>query len=98
MPVQDMTGMPLPDGHPFKGTQIHFGLKPPQTSAANLESQKPASPAQKMPKQLYDLQNLPEDPVIRPMLTSNGVPRHLWPEGVISLAQAVELIRRYGAQ
>ena len=52
--------------------------------------------AQQMPKQLHDLQNLPEDPVIRPMLISNGVPRHLWPEGWISLAQAAELIRRYG--
>ena len=43
-----------------------------------------------------DLQNLPEDPAIRPMLISNGVPRHLWPEGWISEAQAAELIRRYG--
>lgn len=25
---------------------------------------KPSSPAQKMPRQLYDLQNLPEDPVL----------------------------------
>ena len=48
-----------------------------------------------MPRQLYDLQNLPEDPVIRPMLIGN-VPRHLWPQGVIRLDQAVELIRRYG--
>ena len=52
--------------------------------------------AQRMPRQLYDLQNLPEDPVIRPMLISNGVPRHLWPDGWISLDQAAELIRRYG--
>lgn len=52
--------------------------------------------AQRMPRQLYDLQNLPEDPVIRPMLISYGVPRHLWPEGVITLAQVSELIKKYG--
>jgi guanosine-3',5'-bis(diphosphate) 3'-pyrophosphohydrolase len=68
--------------------------KPSQKSTAG--ANQPGSPAQKMPKQLHDLQNLPEDPVIRPMLIGNGVPRHLWPEGTITLDQAVELIRRYG--
>jgi len=52
--------------------------------------------AQGMPIQLHDLQNLPEDPAIRASLISNGVPRHLWPEGTISLDQAAELIRRDG--
>lgn len=45
-----------------------------------------------MPRQLYDLQNLPEDPVIRPMLISHGVPRHLWPQGFITMEQAKALI------
>jgi hypothetical protein len=39
-----------------------------------------------------DLQNLPEDPVIRPMLIVHGVPRHPWPDGFISEAQARTLI------
>jgi hypothetical protein len=47
-------------------------------------------------RQLHDLQNLPEDPVIRPMLIGNGVPRHLWPEGPISGEQAEALIARHG--
>lgn len=45
---------------------------------------------------LPDLQNLPEDPAIRPMLIGNGVPRHLWPEGFISDAQARALIEKHG--
>jgi hypothetical protein len=51
---------------------------------------------QSMPRQRHDLQNLPEDPVVRPMLIINGVPRHLWPDSVISSQQATELIRKYG--
>ncbi len=43
-----------------------------------------------------DLQNLPEDPAIRPMLLINEIPRHLWPEGVISNQQASDLIKKYG--
>ena len=90
MVVINRTGMPLPEGHPFKGTQIHFGLRPPE------QSHDPR--AQSMPEQLHDLQNLPEDPAIRPMLISNGVPRHLWPDGWISGKQAEELVRKYGVQ
>lgn len=45
-----------------------------------------------------DLQNLPEDPAIRPLLTCNGVPRHLWPNSPITSAQATELIDRHGHQ
>ena len=96
MAVVDRTGQPLPDGHPFKGTQIHFGLRPPQTSQKN-SAPPPDSPATfPATRQPWDLQNLPEDPVIRPMLISNGVPRHLWPEGTITGEQADELIRKYG--
>jgi hypothetical protein len=87
--IHNPPGTPLPNGHPFKGVQIHFGFKPPE------QSHDPR--AQKMPKQLHDLQNLPEDPVIRPMLLSNGVPRHLWPDGVINGEEASELIRKHGA-
>ena len=88
MVVRNMTGRTLPEGHPLKGTQIHIGLKP-QTHDPR---------AQKMPKQHYDLQNLPEDPAIRAMLISNGVPRHLWPDGVISGEQASDLIRKHGTR
>lgn len=45
-----------------------------------------------------DLQNLPEDPAIRPMLLINEIPHHLWPEGVISNQQASDLIKEYGRQ
>ena len=45
-----------------------------------------------------DLQNLPEDPAIRPLLLSNGIPRHLWPEGFISEQQAIDLIKKFHEQ
>lgn len=51
------------------------------------------------PHRFYpNLQNLPEDPAIRPMLEIAGVPRHLWPDGVIDEQQAQELIRNQGQQ
>ena len=46
--------------------------------------------------QRWDLQRLPEDPAIRPMLIGAGVPRQYWPDGFISAAQADELIKQHG--
>lgn len=43
-----------------------------------------------------DLQNLPEDPVIRPLLQTHRVPRYFWPDGVISGEQAEALIKKHG--
>lgn len=48
------------------------------------------------PHALPDLQSLPEDPAIRPLLMTCGVPRHDWPDGVISSMQAEELIKKWG--
>lgn len=98
MVVRNMTGKPLPYDHPFKGMQIHFGLRPPTPSTDKPEAwpEQAARPDQSTPHPVPDLQNLPEDPAIRPMLISHGVPRNFWPQGDITAAQAEELIRQYG--
>lgn len=98
MVVRDRAGFPLPDGHPFKGMQVHFGMRPPKRSqVANQPAMAPEGSTPSL-KALHDLQNLPEDPAIRPMLISHCVPRDMWPQGYITAAQAEELIRQYGSK
>jgi hypothetical protein len=46
MPVFKMEG-PLPDGHPFKGTKIIFGMKRPPSSGTSSEKEESPDPFQK---------------------------------------------------
>jgi hypothetical protein len=57
MTIIDDRGTPLPDGHPFKGTQNDFGVKRPVSSPsastqdpALSPEQEPALPPEQEPK------------------------------------------------
>jgi hypothetical protein len=79
----------------FDTITTHYLVSRMEDAGEEPEEEEGPSPFSVASKQ-WDLQRLPEDPVIRPMLISHGVPRNLWPEGVISSAQAGVLIKQYG--
>jgi hypothetical protein len=44
-------GTPLPDGHPFKGTRLIFGMRPPVAPKKKTEEPKSEKPEEAKPKE-----------------------------------------------